>query len=248
MKNLNLFLFWAYIVTIVILIVVIMVIILVWRAYFPRRWLNLLVVTFIAVIGGIIGLLIAELVAPYNSNFYINPFLYLIYFVLTGCSTFAIYLLVLEIHYKHLKILLAMGCIIFTTLIILLVVNLILFILVEFTRYPWMAYLAFELVYGLGIVAYILLAIGSFSHISSDRLEQDVRRGLALVGIFSLGIAVGLMLIAMAILYVDFSNPLPPSVSIFWLLWISFVSISSIDPSQHHIKANVDKNPHQWNR
>jgi len=222
---LNPFLFWTYLATIVILIIVIIVIILAWRDYFPRRWLSLLVASFTAVIGGLIALLIAELVAPYNSNFYINPFLYLIYFGLTGCSMFAIYLLVLEIHFKHLKLLLVIGCIVFTALILLLIISLILLLLVEFVNYPWMAYLAFECVYGLGIAAYILLATGSFSHISSDRLEQDVRRGLILVGIFSLGFAFGLILIAMAILNVDFSIALHPSVSIFWLLWVCFVSI-----------------------
>lgn len=225
MKNLNLFLFWTYVATIVTLIIVIVVIILAWRDYFPRRWLNLLITSFTAAIGGLTALLIAELLAPYNSNFYINPFLYLIYFGLTGCSMFAIYLLVLEIHFKHLKLLMVGGYIVFTSLILLLTISLFLLLIIEFTSYPWMAYLAFECVYGLGIIAYILLAIGSFSHISSDRLEQNIRRELTWVGILSLGFALGLTFIAMTILYIDFSIALHPSVSIFWLLWISFVSI-----------------------
>ena len=225
MKILNLFLFWTYIFTILIVIIVILVIILAWRAYFPKRWLNLLIISFTAIIGGLIILLLADLGAPYNSNFYINPFLYLLYFGLTGCSMFAIYLLVLEIHFKHLKILLVIGCIIFMIIMILLILSLILMLLTEFLKYPWAAYFAFEAVYGLGIIAYILLAVGSFSHVSSDRLEQNVRRGLALVGIFSLGFAFGLIMLAMGILYVDFSIALHPSVSIFWLLWICVVSI-----------------------
>ncbi|MFX1277522.1 MAG: hypothetical protein ACFFAT_21090, partial [Promethearchaeota archaeon] len=105
----NLFLFWTYLTTIAIITIVIMVIILAWRDYFPRKWLNLLVVSFIALIGGLIVLLIAELTAPYSSNFYINPFLYLIYFGLTGCSMLGIYLLILEIHFKHIKLLLVIG-------------------------------------------------------------------------------------------------------------------------------------------
>ncbi len=225
MKNLNILLFWTYIATIVILIMVILVIILSWKDYFPRRWLNLLVISFTAVIGGLVILLVAELLAPYNSNFYINPFLYIIYFGLTGCSMFAIYLLILEIHFKHIKLLLVMGCSVFILVIVLLIISGILLLIFEFTYYPMIAYLAFECVYGLGIAAYIFLAIGSFSHVSSERLEQDVRRGLTLVGIFSLGFAFGLFLIALAILYVDFSSALHPSVSIFWLLWISFVTI-----------------------
>ncbi len=222
---LNLFLFWTYILTILILIIVILVIILAWRAYFPRKWLYLLIFSFTAIIGGLIILLIAELEAPYNSNFYINPFLYLIYFGLTGCSMFTIYLLVLEIHFKHLKILLVMGRILFVIILVFLILSLILMLLIEFLRYPWIAYIVFEVVYVLGIIAYFLLAVGSFSHVTSDRLEQDVRRGLTLVGIFSLGFAFGLTILAMDILYVDFSIALHPSVSIFWLLWISIVSI-----------------------
>lgn len=178
-----------------------------------------------AIIGGLIILLIAELEAPYNSNFYINPFLYLLYFGLTGFSMFAIYLLILEIHFKHLKFLLFLGCITFLMILFLLIFSFILMLLIEFLRYPWTAYLLFEIVYVLGILAYVLFAVGSFSHISSDRLEQDVRRGLILVGIFSLGFAFGLTVLAMGILYVDFSIALDPSISIFWLLWISLVSI-----------------------
>ncbi|MFX1339040.1 MAG: hypothetical protein ACFFDK_10555 [Promethearchaeota archaeon] len=221
----NLLLFWTYIATILILISVILVIILVWRDYFPRRWLNLLVISFSTAIGGIISLLLAELEAPYNSNFYINPFFYLIYFGLTGISMLSIYLLVLEIHFKHIKLLLVLGFILFTMLIIFIIVTIILLLLFQYTNYPLISYLAFECMYSLGIVAYILLAIGSFSHVSSDRLEQNIRRELIVVGIFSLGFAFGLILIAMAILYVDFSIALDPAVSIFWLLWISLVSI-----------------------
>lgn len=58
--------------------------------------------------------------------------------------------------------------------------------LYQVPEYPWTAYLAFEFVYGQGITAYILLAIGSFSHITSDRLEKKVRIGLFLTGVFSL--------------------------------------------------------------
>ncbi|TFG23324.1 MAG: hypothetical protein EU532_13580 [Promethearchaeota archaeon] len=225
MKNFNFFLFWTYIATIIVLIIVILVIILAWRAYFPRRWLNLLVFSFTAIIGGLIILFISELIAPYNSNFYLNPFLYIIYFGLSGCAMFSIYLLVVDIHFKHIEKLMLLGGIIFIALISFLVISLVLFIYVGLTNYPWVAFLAFECVYVLGILAYILFAIGSFSHVSSDRLDLSVRRMLGLTGISSLGIAFGLVIIALAVLYADFSIALPPSVSIFWLLWISFISI-----------------------
>ena len=202
-----------------------MIIIFAWKDYFPRRWLILLIIAFINVIGGLFVLLIAELFAPYNSNFYISPILYIIYFILTGFFMYSIYLLVIEIHYKHMKSLLVIGCIVFITLMLLLIISGVLLIIFELSSYPWMAYLAFEFVYGLGIAAYILLAIGSFSNISSDRLEKNIRCGLALVGIFSLGTAFGFAIIAIGVLFVDFSLALDLSISIFWLLWISFVSI-----------------------
>jgi len=236
---LNLILFWTYILAIIILISVIMIIIFAWRDYFPRRWLLLLVLAFINIIGGIFVLLIAELFAPYNSNFYINPTLYIIYFILTGFSIYCIYLLVLEIHFKHMKPLLVIGFIVFITLMLLLIISGILLTIFELSSYPLIAYLAFEFVYGLGITAYILLAIGSFSNISSDRLEKNVRCGLALVGIFSLGIAFGLAIIALGLLFIDFSLALDPSISIFWLLWISFVSIIFLIMIRHAIKLII---------
>ena len=138
---------------------------------------------------------------------------------------FSIYILVVDIHFKHIEKIMVLGYMIFTALISLLIISLILFVYVELTNYPWLAYLAFECVYIIGILAYILLAIGSFSHVSSDRLELAVRRILGLTGILSLGIVFGFVIIAIAVLYADFSIALPPSVSIFWLLWISFISI-----------------------
>ena len=211
--------------TIIILTIVILIIIFAWRDYIPRRWLILLIIAFIGIIIGLLILLIAELFAPYSSNFYINPILYIIYFILTGFSMYSIYLLILEIHYKHIKSLLVIGSIIFAILIILLITSIVLLALCNLIYYPWLAYLAFEFVYGLGIASYILLAIGSFSNISSERLEQNVSRDLALIGILSLGTAFGLTIIALGLLYIDFSLPLDLSISIFWLLWIILVSL-----------------------
>jgi hypothetical protein len=117
------------------------------------------------------------------------------------------------------------GCILFGGIITLIILSTVLLLLFKFTTYPWTAYLAFEGVYGLGITAYTLLAIGSFSHTSSDRLEQKIRHGLTWVGIFSLGIVFGLALLAIGLISVDFSIALNPYISIFWLLWICLVAI-----------------------
>ncbi|MFX1256763.1 MAG: hypothetical protein ACFFAN_02810 [Promethearchaeota archaeon] len=221
----NPYLFCTYLITIVIFTIVILVIFLAWRAFFPKRWLIFLVVSFTAVIAGLSVLLLAELMAPYNSNYYFNPFLYIIYFGLIGCSMFSIYLLVIEIHYKHIKALTVIGYLLFIVSIIFLLISSIFLSFIKLQNYLWITYLAFELIYAIGIIAYILLAIGSFSNASSDRLERKVRIELILVGVLSLGIAFGLSIIAIGILFVDFSIPLHPSVSIFWLLWISFVAI-----------------------
>jgi hypothetical protein len=179
----------------------------------------------LGVIIGLLILLIAEIIAPYNSNYYINPFLYLIYFGLIGISMFAIYLLIVEIHFKHLKFLTITGFIICGVIILFLIISSIVLILYQAPQYPWTAYFAFECIYALGITAYILLAIGSFSHTSSDRLEKKVRYGLLLTGIFSLGLVFGLSIVAIGLLYVDFSIPLDLNTSIFWLLWIGFVAV-----------------------
>jgi len=95
----------------------------------------------------------------------------------------------------------------------------------KFSNYPLIAYVAFECAFGLGITAYALLALGSLKYTSSNRLEQEVRSGLIVVVVFSLGIAFGLTLIAVGLLYMDFSIGLDPNISIFWLLWISLVAI-----------------------
>lgn len=220
-----LFLFWTYIATIFVFVIVIFIIIFAWRHLFPQRWLQLLIISFTATIVGLCVLLIGELQAPYNSNFYINPFLYIIYFGLTGCSLFAIYLLVLEIHFKHIKLLLVIGCLVFVALILLLIIGGIFQLTSEFSSYIWIIYIAFECTYGLGIVAYVLLAIGSLKSASSDRLEQQFHRGLIIVGIFSIGIAFGLTMLAIGLLYVDFSVALNPLISVYWLLWMILVAI-----------------------
>ncbi|MHA1300233.1 MAG: hypothetical protein ACTSO9_12500 [Candidatus Helarchaeota archaeon] len=116
---------------------------------------------------------------------------------------------------------------IFIVIIALITINELLFLAIRFTGYPWTALLTFGIIFGLGIFAYLLLAIGSFKDSSSDRLEQSHRTGLILVGIFSIGIAVGILLISWglyyALPYVAF--PVPPQISAFWLIWLCLVDI-----------------------
>ena len=73
-------------------------------------------------IFGIVCLLITELIAPYNSYFYLNPFLYLMFFALVGCTYFAVYLLVFEIHFKHLRSLQFIGWIIYISILSLIAI------------------------------------------------------------------------------------------------------------------------------
>jgi hypothetical protein len=221
----NIILLGTYVFSILVLIIVISIIILKWKDYFPRKWIFLLTLSFIGLIIGLFTLIVAEMVAPYDSYFYLNPFLYITYFGLIGCSMFANYLIVVDIHFKHLKILLFLGILAFILLNFLLIISLFWLLVSELTRFPLISYIAFEIVYGLGIIAYILLAIGSFSSIPSDRLEQRIRYMLMLVGILSLGIAFGIVFMALDLLLFDFSNKLPTMISVFWLLWISFNSI-----------------------
>ena len=144
---------------------------------------------------------------------------------LIGCSMFAIYLTVIEIHFKHIRLLLVGGYVVFSISILLLISSVVQFLMNDFSRYPLITYISIELMYALGILAYILLAIGNFTHITSDRLEKKYRRYLIFVGICSIGMAYGLGIVAWGILYIDFSVAFQTQTTIFWLIWMSGVSI-----------------------
>ncbi|MHA1377451.1 MAG: hypothetical protein ACTSRG_03605 [Candidatus Helarchaeota archaeon] len=220
-------LFIIYIATISVISLVILIINIKWGDYFPKEWLTPLNISFISLISGLTCLLVAELIAPSNAYFYLNPYLYLLYFALIGCTYFGIYLLVFEMHFKYLHLIKVIGWIVFITILSLITISSVLFLMSNLTSYPWSAFFSFEIVFGLGIFAYVLLAIGSFKDSSSERLEREHRAGLVLVGIFSIGIAFGIYLIAwniaFALPYAMF--PANPAFMAFWLIWLSCVMI-----------------------
>jgi len=102
-------LYWSYIDVIAILILVVLLILTVWKAYVPRRLLYLGTITFMCMIIGIIFLFLAEQQAPYNSNFYLNPILYLIFFAFLGCALFGEYMVAVELFFKHIRLLFIIG-------------------------------------------------------------------------------------------------------------------------------------------
>ncbi len=220
-------LFLIYITSIAVLSLIILILNVKWGDFFPHKWIILITIIFLTLIFGIICLFISELTAPSNYYFYLNPFLYSMFFALIGCTYFAVYLLVFEIHFKHIRSLQFIGWVIFITILSLIAINAILFLTTQPTSYPWISYLVFEVIFCLGMFAYLLLAIGSFKDSSSERLEQKYRIGLILVGIFSIGITIGIGLVALVIFFAlpYAAFPMPPQVTAFWLIWICFVDI-----------------------
>ncbi|MHA1143633.1 MAG: hypothetical protein ACTSRW_02780 [Candidatus Helarchaeota archaeon] len=221
----DIILFGTYVFAIISLSVIISIIVLAWRDYFPRRWIIFISATFILMIVGLCFLLGSELVAPYNSFFYLNPFLYLIYLSFLGGSLFSVYLLAHEIYFDFSQIVRIIGIIAFSLMVLLLIISGILLLIPFNTTYPWTAYVSIEIVYGLGISSYALIAAGSFRDASSKRLEKKYRRGLILIGIFATGIASALIWVSMGAFYANYSMPLHPYITEFWLLWLVFVDI-----------------------
>lgn len=221
----NPILFWIYIATIVATTSIIIIVNVAWADYFPRRWIILLSASFVSLIFGFCALLASELLAPYNVYFYLNPFLYLMYISLLGCSLFAIYLLVFDIHFKHAQVVQVVGWAAFAALLCLVAASAISLQTLDLTGYHWTVYASIALALGLGIGAYTLLAMGSFSDAASSRLEAEARYGLSLIGGFGVGIVIALALIAWSVFFVDLSVALDPAVTAFWLIWVVVVEV-----------------------
>lgn len=221
----NILLFSSYITTIIVIIVVLLIIIIIWGAYFPKRLKILLITSFVSSIIALIFLFVSELLAPYSSNFYLNPFLYLFYFSLLGIYFFAIFLFITKIFYENNRLIMILGVIIFFFVEFLFTFSEILLLNTKFLVYPLITYIFFESVFGLGIFSYIILTIGSFSYASSNRFEKKMRFGFVVMGIFGLSINYGLSIMALGIFYEDFSKALDVNISIFWLGWISLIAI-----------------------
>ena len=82
------------------------------------------------------------------------------------------------------------------------------------------------------------MAVGCFKLTKSDRLESEHRRGLRLLGIYSLLIASGLYWVPWSIYFMDFSVALDPLITAYWLIWIDIVVITflySVRKAVHYI-------------
>jgi hypothetical protein len=215
------FLFWAYIDSIIILVVSLLIIIIAWRAYFPRRLLILVICMFLSLIIGLIIHFISEQLAPFNSNFYLNPHLYLIFFGLLGCVLFVEYLIALELFFKHIRILLLLGILGFVLMIILYVYSEINLLTTEYSSYPIIVYISYEFSYCYGLAACLMFSIGSLKMASSDRLDDKTQRNMRIIGFLWLINAFYHMWLAWGLFYIDFSVPIALYLSILVLMWVS---------------------------
>lgn len=218
-------LYWSYIDTIIILIITVLIILFAWKAYFPRKLLYLVITTFTSLILSIIFLFLAEQQAPYNSNFYLNPILYLIFFGLLGCALFAEYMIAVEMFFKHIRILFIIGVLGLVGMILLYIIGGFTLLSTQFSSYPLIVYIAFESGYYFGIAACLMFGIGSLKIAGSDRLEDKARRNMRIIGILWLFNALYHMWLAWGLLYLDFSVALDLSLSILTLMWVSGESL-----------------------
>ena len=214
-------LYWSYIDAIIILIITVLIILFAWKAYFPRRLLYLVVFTFISLILSIVYLFLAELQAPYNSNFYLNPDLYLIFFGYLGCALFAEYMIAVEMFFKQIRVFFIIGVLGFIGMITLYIIGGYTLLTAQYSLYPLIVYCAFGSGYYFGIAACFMFSIGSLKMAGSDRLEDKARRNMRIIGILWLFNAFYHMWLAWGLLYLDFSVPLDLSLSILTLMWVS---------------------------
>ncbi|MBD3254184.1 MAG: hypothetical protein GF383_03785, partial [Candidatus Lokiarchaeota archaeon] len=144
----------GYIITIVIVIVVVCVIVIAWNVFLPRRMLYFIIAAFSFLIAALSILLFAELLAPYNSFFYLDPFLYTLYFGLLGFFFSFLFLLIIEIFYNNLSILYRLVLFYMIILTILLITSETTLIFHSYSKYPLFCYLLFEFTLLICIIAY----------------------------------------------------------------------------------------------
>ncbi len=201
------------------------ILIIAWRAYFPRKWFMLITILFATLIAGLCVLLIAELQAPYSSKFYLNPYLYLLFFCLLGGSLFAEYLLSVEVFFKHMRLLFIAGIVTFSLSMFLYTLSGIYLLTNNYSTYPIIVYFSFESSYGIGFASFFIFAFGCFKTASSDRFKKDFSNKMVFFGILWLINALNYIFLALSLLYVDFSVALDMNISIFMLMWISAAAI-----------------------
>lgn len=192
----------------------------------PRKWVVLLLTYFASLAFGTGVLLGSELVAPYNANFYQNPFLFLIYLGSVDCAMLAVFLLVVDMDYKHVPRLPLAGELVCITVIAFLILSWITLLNSTVTKYPWATYMALECTIGLGIAAFILLARRSFKDSKeTERLTRETRRGFLAIASLAVVSVCGLAFLAWGMPFVDFSVQFNLYLTIWWLSWMDGSSV-----------------------
>lgn len=167
----------------------------------------------------------SEMIAPFNTEFYLNPILFLGYVSMEASTLFMIYLLVLKMNYEYNRLLKLLGWVMFISTICLIFVSGLLLLTFNLSFYPLTFYISYELTYGIGCSGFIIMAVKSFADYSSDRLEPLSRFGFFAIALFSLFIASVLGWVAYSVFFLDFSFAMPLEITIFLLMWLSGVSI-----------------------
>lgn len=222
----NSLLFWAYVGAISVLLASGSLVAFRGTLLFPRRQLVLLVTYFSSWAGGISLLLASELSAPYNAHFDLNPTLFLAYLGLVDCAMLAGFLLITEMHYRHVPGLPVLGGSLFVTALAGLALSLGTVRDPTVVGYPWTFYLAIECTMGLGIVAFALLALRSFQDVrQGGLLSREQRWGLVTLVTLAISMMGGLALYAVGAPFFDFSAPFNPSLTIGWLWWTGGSSV-----------------------
>jgi hypothetical protein len=222
-------LFLAYIGTIVVFAISVVLVAVRGNVLFPRNQLRFLLAYF-GSWGVAIGVLLAsEWNSPYNANFHLDPFWFLIYIGLIGCAMFVAFLLVIEMHYRHVPNLPWIGGAVFVVILAGLSLSAFTLSNSSATAYPWGFYLAGECAMGLGVAAFMLLATKSFQDsANSGQISGEQQLGFLTIGIMALLMVIGLIIYALVFPFMDFSAPFNPSLTVWWLYWVGGASIAML--------------------
>ncbi|MBD3196249.1 MAG: hypothetical protein GF317_14420 [Candidatus Lokiarchaeota archaeon] len=183
---------------------------------------------FISLVVGLIFLFLAELIAPYNSHFYLNPILYMIFFALLACTLFAEYMIAVEVFFNHIRVLFIVGILSFIGIEFLYIISVISYFIIHFQTYPLIVYISFESSYYLGIAACIMFIVGCFKMGFSNRLEDKSRRNMIIIGILWGVNAFYHTWLAWGIFFVNFAVQFNLYLSILMLGWIAGETLTYI--------------------
>ncbi len=193
----------------------------------PRRWSLLLGAYFALWTCGVGTLLASELTAPFGPSFYLSPFLFMAYMALLSAAFLALFLLVVDMGYRHLTRLPWMGGAALAAILALISASFLMLERSSARGYPWTFYLAVECAMGLGIATFALMAYRSFQDSrEAVRLSTSERRGFAMMGVLGVLGGGGLFFYGGVLPFVHYSSPFDPTATIVWLYMVGGSAIA----------------------